>query len=205
MTAKSVSVDWRTFEPLPLTPILEHALDAFNENGYHGTTVREIARRVGVTVPALYYHHESKESVLVALFEASMRELNDRAESAADEAGDDPADRFGNVVEAIVLYMTYRSRHVALDSELRHISHESRSRYAATRKRLELMMIDLVADGVSRGVFTTSDTAETVRALLGMCQHIPRWYQPGGALTPEQIATRYIDIALHTVGYRPAS
>jgi hypothetical protein len=37
-----------------------------------------------------------------------------------------------------------------------------------------------------------------------MCQSIPRWYQPGGALTPEQIAARYVDIALHTVGYLPA-
>jgi AcrR family transcriptional regulator len=198
-----VYTDWRTFEALPLTPILEQALDLFNENGYHGTTVRQIARRVGVTVPALYYHHESKEAVLVALFEMQMRELNDRAEAAAREAGDDVVAQFSNVVEAIVLYMTYRVRHVSLDTELRHVSVDSRSRYAATRKRLELMMIDLVADGVARDVFHSGDVPETVRALLGMCQSIPRWFQLGGALTPEQVAGRYVDIALHTVGYLP--
>ncbi|MCQ4121604.1 TetR/AcrR family transcriptional regulator [Rhodococcus tibetensis] len=193
--------DWRTFEALSLTPILEQALDLFNENGYHGTTVRQIARRVGVTVPALYYHHESKEAILVALFELQMRELNDRAEAAACDAGaDDVVAQFSNVVEAIVLYMTHRVRHVCLDTELRHVSADSRSRYAATRKRLELMVIDLVTEGVATGEFHATHVAETARALLGMCQSIPRWYQSGGALTPDQVAARYVDIALHTVG-----
>ncbi len=66
------SGDWRVFEPLQLGPILEHALEAFGENGFHGTTVRDLARRVGVTVPALYYHHENKEAVLVTLLDAAV-------------------------------------------------------------------------------------------------------------------------------------
>lgn len=204
MSTESVSVGWRTFEALPLTPILEQALEAFNENGYHGTTVREIARRVGVTVPALYYHHESKEALLVALFDLSIRELNDRAEAAAAEAGEDVVARFANVIEAIILYMTYRARHVALDSELRHVSADSRSRYAASRKTLEIMLIDLIAEGSDSGEFSITDAPETARALLGMCQSIPRWYRVGGVLGPEQVAARYVDIALRTVGHLPS-
>ncbi len=93
----------------------------------------------------------------MALFEMQMRELNDRAEAAAREAGDDVVAQFSNVVEAIVLYMTYRVRHVSLDTELRHVSADSRSRYAASRKRLELMLVDLVADCVARDVFHSGD------------------------------------------------
>ena len=40
------SANWREFQPLGLDPILEHALEAFSENGFHGTTVRDLARRV---------------------------------------------------------------------------------------------------------------------------------------------------------------
>lgn len=104
------------------------ARTVLDENGYHGTTVRQIANRVGVTVPALYYHHANKEAVLVALFEISMSELNTRTEAAEVEAGENPVRRFALVVEAIVLYMTHRSRHAALDTEIRHVSPESRSR-----------------------------------------------------------------------------
>ena len=81
-----------------MTDILTASLELFDENGYHGTTVRQIANRVGVTVPALYYHHANKEAVLVALFEISMSELNTRTEAAEAEAGENPARRFALVV-----------------------------------------------------------------------------------------------------------
>lgn len=192
--------EWRTFEVLPLTPILEAALDAFNENGYHATTVRELAQRVGVTIPALYYHHDSKEDILVALFESSMSELNDRVADAAQEAGADAVAQFANVIEAIILYMTHRSRFAVLESELRHVPPDSRSRYVEMRKTLERSLVDLVSAGVSQGAFTTTNSHETARAVLGMCQSVARWYRAGGALTPEQVAAQYVDIALHTVG-----
>lgn len=45
--------------------ILDAALAVFGEKGYEAGTMREIARRVGVTEPALYRHYESKEAILV--------------------------------------------------------------------------------------------------------------------------------------------
>ncbi|MGC0366233.1 AcrR family transcriptional regulator [Rhodococcus sp. 27YEA15] len=201
MSAESAALDWRSFPPLPMSDILRHSLELFDANGYHGTTVRQIANHVGVTVPALYYHHASKEALLVELFEVSMRELNTRTEAAVKDAGDDPVARFSFLVEAIVLYMTHRARHAALDTEIRHVSPESRSRYAASRKRLEVLMREVVTGGIASGEFSVTDTGESVRALLGMCQSVPRWFHPDGPLTHSEVAQRYVDIALHTVGY----
>ena len=70
-----VVVDWRDCPPVELTELLRHASEAFYEQGYHGTTVRDIAARVGVTVPALYYHHENKAAILVAVLNAAMADL----------------------------------------------------------------------------------------------------------------------------------
>ena len=47
--------------------ILEAALDLFIELGYEGTSLREIANRLGVTKAALYYYFESKDEILMAL------------------------------------------------------------------------------------------------------------------------------------------
>ncbi|WP_038172444.1 TetR/AcrR family transcriptional regulator [Tomitella biformata] len=197
--------NWREFEEDDPGPILLHALDAFSENGFHGTTVRDLARRVGVTVPSLYYHHENKEAVLVTLLDYSIRELIARIDAAiseVDAAGSDRPQvaRFTNAVQAIVLTMTYRAKRSALDSELRHVSPDNRRNYAATRKHIELIMTDLVHDGVEHEVFEVDEIDETVRALLGMFQSIPRWFHLDGPLTPEQVADRYTAIALRAVG-----
>jgi AcrR family transcriptional regulator len=47
--------------------ILDVALTLFTEQGYDGTSLREIAQKLGVTKAALYYHFESKDDILLAL------------------------------------------------------------------------------------------------------------------------------------------
>ncbi|MQY27852.1 TetR/AcrR family transcriptional regulator [Nocardia aurantia] len=187
--------DWRRHEPLELTPLLTAALEAFYENGFHGTTVRDIARRVGLTVPSLYYHHESKEGAFVTLLEVGTTEAAGRVRAAA-AAGSGPREQFANVIEALVRHMTYRTRLAALDLELRHLSPDNRKRYAARRKEIETVLYDVLAAGVADGTFATPHPDETARALLGMCQSIARWYQPGGPLDPDELAARYVGIAL---------
>ena len=194
---------WREFGPLELDPILTHALDAFSESGFHGTTVRDLAGRVGVTVPALYYHYASKEAVLVTLLDAAVHDLLGRVTAAVVDGGGDVVARFANAVDAIVLNMTHRVKQSALDSEVRHISPDNRRAYAATRKRLETIMCGLVRDGSDARVFDVGDTEETVRALLGMCRSVARWYQLDGPLTADEVARRYTAIALRIVGYDP--
>ncbi|CAM3129745.1 TetR/AcrR family transcriptional regulator [Prescottella defluvii] len=192
--------EWQRLEPLELTPILSAALDTFYERGFHGASVREIARRVGVTVPALYYHHESKEGLLVALIELATGDVLARAHAANDGGGDDPALRLGNVVSAIVLRMTDRARLAAIESEARYLGPEYRERYRSVRKGIENLVLDIVRDGVDSGDFEVEDPAETTRAILGMCQAIPRWYHAEGELGPRAVADKYAAIAAKMVG-----
>jgi AcrR family transcriptional regulator len=47
--------------------ILDVALDLFTSQGFDGTSMREIAERLHISKPAIYYHFASKEEILTAL------------------------------------------------------------------------------------------------------------------------------------------
>jgi AcrR family transcriptional regulator len=47
--------------------ILDVALDLFTDQGFDGTSMREIAERLDISKPAIYYHFASKEEILMAL------------------------------------------------------------------------------------------------------------------------------------------
>jgi AcrR family transcriptional regulator len=49
--------------------IVEAATKVFAENGFHGTTTRELARAAGVSEALLYKHFPSKESLFTAMLE----------------------------------------------------------------------------------------------------------------------------------------
>ncbi len=93
-----------------------------------------------------------------------------------------------------------RSRLAALESEVRYLSPENRQRYRTVRKGVEELVLEIVKEGKKRELFDVSDAAETTRALLGMCQSIPRWYHAEGKLTPDAVARKYVEIAMKTVG-----
>ncbi len=195
---------WRSAVPgNELTPILEHALDAFYEFGYHGTSVRDIAKRTGQTVPALYYHHANKEAVLFALLDDSIDDVIKRCELALHEAGGDPLQRFRNVIECLVLYMTQFGKRAAMDAEIRALGAANHERYAAKRLIVEKMLEGTITAGQKARVFDVSSAHETTRAVLGMIFAITVWFKPTGKKTPAEVAASYVDIALHTVGATP--
>jgi AcrR family transcriptional regulator len=199
-----VPADWRKYAPLELHPILLGALAAFHEHGYHGTTVRDIARRARVTVPALYYHYENKQGILVALLEITIAEVHGRALAAVTEADDGPVPRLARLIEAVVLFMSSRFDLAYLDTELRYLEPGNRRRYAALRKKLEILLVDILASGNEAGEMRVTSPRDTARALLGMCQAIAGWYRPDGELSPKEIAARYVDISMRTVSARLA-
>jgi AcrR family transcriptional regulator len=47
--------------------ILDVALDLFTDQGFDATSMREIAERLRITKPSIYYHFASKEDILLTL------------------------------------------------------------------------------------------------------------------------------------------
>ena len=68
--------------------ILAAAADVFAENGYRGTSLTEIANRVGMTQPGLLHHFSTKDQLLLAVIqehEASSEHSTTMVEDLAPE------------------------------------------------------------------------------------------------------------------------
>ncbi len=53
--------------------ILDAAEEIFAERGYAGTTLRKVATAVGIRIPSLYNHFESKEALYAAVLERNLQ------------------------------------------------------------------------------------------------------------------------------------
>ena len=197
---------WRDYGPPELPAPLAAALEAFAEHGYHGTTVREIASRAGLSVPGLYHHYPSKQSLLQGLSELTMSELLDRSAAALAEAGDDPLARFEALVESLLRFHMYRREQAFVGStEIRSMDADYRAVYVGHRDAQQRLVDEAVEDGVAAGVFTTPYPKDAARALTTMCVGVSTWYRPGGPLGPDELIARNLEFARELVGYSPAA
>lgn len=201
MVGFAVSPAWRTYNGRPEPDaILEHALVAFVDNGYHATSVRDLARRLGQTVPAIYYHYANKQALLVALLSLSINDLLERSRAAAAEAPDDPRRRFELVVRCMVLFVAHRRHLSFLDAEIRSLEPANRKAYVAQRDALEAIVTGAVEDGMARGDFAAGDAHAVARATITMVRGIASWYRMDGQLRPDELADLYVTYARRLAG-----
>src|SRR5215471_3335219 len=68
--------------------VLAAAIDCFARHGYQGTSIDRIAREVGVTKGALYYHFRDKEDLLFAAVTERVGEFERKVLRDAEPARD---------------------------------------------------------------------------------------------------------------------
>lgn len=193
---------WRDYSDADLPTPLAAALDEFVRQGYHGTSVREIAARAGLSVPGLYYHYPSKQALLRGLLEHVMTDLLARSEAAVAEAGDRPLAQFDAVVESLLRFHMYRRGQAFIGStEIRSLDAEYRASYIGHRDRQQRMVDRIVAAGAEAGEFTTPYPRDAARAVTVMCVGVSTWYRADGDLTADELVRRNLRIARDIVGY----
>ncbi|WP_188110468.1 acetoacetate--CoA ligase [Aeromicrobium ginsengisoli] len=193
--------NWRVYSEQRMSRILSAALETFSENGYHGTTTRQLAERSGLSVPGIYHHYKSKQDILFDLMMVVVDELIERSRHALAEVEDDPRAQFDVLVEALLLFHMNRQKGAVLSAnELRKLDPEYRVRYTARREEQQRMLDVVVSDGVASGVFHTPYPVDASRAIASLCLGVASWYHADGELPEDEFLKRYRAIAQSIVG-----
>jgi len=197
----SAGYDWREYEAQDLSNILDAALQAFFEHGYHGTTTRDLARRSGLSVPGVYHYYPSKQDILFDLMNVIIDELLDRSKQALAAAPGDPRSQFDALVESLLRFHMYRRIGATVSTaELRSLEPENRERYVAKRDEQQRMLDRVILDGVREKAFATPYPKDASRAIASLCVGVASWYRPDGSLPVEALLERYSTIARSIVG-----
>jgi AcrR family transcriptional regulator len=179
------------------------AREIFAERGYHGTSIRDIAKRAGLSLSALYYWHPSKQHLLAALIEEIQHDYFERCDRALRSAGDDPAAKLRALVRATVEYrVSMRVESNIANLEWRNLEPGNRERLDGVRRSASQLWADIVADGVARGEFHCTHPDDARRAIVAACNAIAQWYEPDGEITLPDLVQRYTEIALRVVDHR---
>ncbi|WP_399476391.1 TetR/AcrR family transcriptional regulator [Streptomyces sp. TRM68367] len=184
--------------------ILATAAEVFAAQGYRATTVRRIADEAGMLAGSLYYHFDSKESMLDEILSGFLNDLWARYDSVL-AAGLGPRE----TIEALVTE-SFREidRHLAAvaiyQKEARQLQAQPRFAYLAeSQVKFEKAWLGTLERGVADRVFRADlDARLTYRFLRDTVWVAASWYRPGGLHSPEEIARQYLSMVLEGITLR---
>lgn len=181
--------------------IVQAAIAAMFENGYHGTSVRQIADRAGMSVANVYYYFPSKHDLLFRFMDDSAVQLLARLRDLLSQTPADPLHQFGAAIRLFVERHTlHQAAAFVAATELRALEPDARAVIVSRRNDIEAVFRGIVSDGVAAGAFRTDDVGLAVRAVLDMGSSVSSWYRADGPMSGPTIADRYVALALLMVG-----
>lgn len=179
--------------------IVEAAGRLFSESGYHTTSMRDLARAVNLQGGSLYSHISSKDEVL---FEIVTRAADEFLESAALVSTNLPPDqRMAALIQGHLRVMAHEIRHATVFfQDWRYLSPERRSIIAGRRDEYEAYFRETIAAGSETGAFRVESPALAAIFVLSTLNWIYQWYDPAGALSPDELARQYTRMLLGALG-----
>jgi AcrR family transcriptional regulator len=182
--------------------ILEEAVKLFYERGFTGTTLDDIAGKLGVTKPFIYTHFRSKVELLEAICRPTIEMSLAAIANAAEQRGSASERLYNGVVEFTKVVLQRQANIAVYFREEKSLSEAGLADINALRKQFDRVLRDLLEEGASAGEFHTADIRVAARAIGGMVSWAYTWYQPGGRLTIEEVGAQMARFAVGMVGVR---
>ena len=180
--------------------VIRAAALEFNRKGYHNTSLDDIAARLEVTKPTVYYYVSNKEQLLFECFVAGVEPIRAafqdvrRQELPARERLKALLARYGEAVASEFGWCMVRAEDQDLSPAMsRHIK--------ALKSEIDQGIRRLIREGMQDGSIHPCDPKLSAFALTGALNWIAHWYREDQSLTGAQIAAAFV--ALFEAGLSP--
>ena len=173
----------------------------FADRGYHGTSMRDLGKELGLLGSSLYSHVSSKQDLLVEVVEEGARLFEDSAERALATSGTASerlealiSGHVDVVVDNIEVARTFLN-------EARMLDGEHRARIIDARDHYEEAFRTVIREGSEDGSYRRDVSPKMTSILiLSILNAIERWYSPDGELDRDALVAEISSFARAGLG-----
>ncbi|RHW24756.1 TetR/AcrR family transcriptional regulator [Nocardioides immobilis] len=184
--------------------LLDSAVNAFAERGYHATTTRDIASAAGMSPAAVYVHYRTKHDLLAQISLAGHEQTLALIQEAVASAPS-PADQLARVVRQFAIHHARGNTGArVVNYELSSLEPGPAAEVRELRRAISAEIRALVERGVADGSFDCPQPRIAATAILSLGIDVARWYREDRTWSPEDLGDAYAAIALRIVGARPS-
>ena len=184
--------------------ILEGAVTLFNEHGYDATSMDLLAKHLGISKSAIYYHVKSKEQLLSLALDVALGSL-EAVLTRIERFTGNPEEQLRYAIRGSIEVICRELEFVTL---LLRVRGNTPTELAARERRREFdHRLSKVIVGASKtGVIDRDfDPLLVSRLVFGMINSLVEWYDPRGDCSAADLADTVTAILLQKPLKRPAS
>lgn len=177
--------------------LLDIAVEIFAENGYRGTTVRDIADRAGMLSGSLFYHFKTKHSIAEELIQPVFEKLVVGTREVMKN-GAAPDKQIAELIRAYIVVSAGENRLTMrmLQNDWNYFVNAF-SFLSEGFVEINRLWMKLLKQGVAEGLLRNDlDPAILIHLVRSVSNDITRWYNPKGPYSIDEIADAAVTVVL---------
>lgn len=180
--------------------VLRAAVRMFNAQGFHATSLDDVAASLGVSKPTIYHYLGNKDQVLFECVTRGIDQLREAAD-AVREAPGTGLDRLRSFLRRYAEITMDDFGRCVIRTSGEALSAESATRFRALKREIDEAMRGLITEGVADGSIVATDVRLTAFTMAGALSWSGRWFRTDGTSSAEEVAAQMVDIL--TAGLAP--
>lgn len=176
--------------------LLKAAATLFKSNGFERTTVRELAKTIGIQSGSLFHHYPNKQEILKQVMRQGILLTTHRVKHAL-AINDSVEAKLQALIlcEFQAILLDTGAEMSVLVYEWRALSEDNQVHMLALRKIYEDLWLDLLTQAQQQNIIDI-DPNILRRLLTGAISWSINWYKASGDVTLEQLAKMTLRLAL---------
>jgi AcrR family transcriptional regulator len=170
--------------------ILATAAQLFLEKSYGRTSLNDVAERLSITKPAIYHYFRSKEQILVECYRLGTAMIAETLDQIASHCGTG-IEKVAAFISSYANVMTVNFGRCVMRLDEGDLSGDARAEIRASKRKIDRRLRSFVQEGIDDGSIAPCDPKLAAFSIAGALNWICMWYEPGGPLSPEEIATQF--------------
>jgi len=169
---------------------LKTSAQMFLEKSYGRTSLNDVAKRLNITKPALYHYFHNKEEILLGCYRWGTALIEESLNKIAVQCGTGL-----EKVEAFIYFyanaMTVNFGRCVMRLDEGDLSGKARAEVRAYKRKIDRRLRSFIQEGIGDGSVVPCDPKIAAFSIAGALNWICMWYEPEGALSPEEIASQF--------------
>lgn len=182
--------------------LLREAAASFNRRGYHGTSLADIAKKLGVTKAALYTYVPSKEELLYYCHDSAMNTAIECLHKARAGSGSGLQKLAATLIQYLELMLGEEGGYVVLLEENAMKPAHMRA-IVKRRDQFEQGLRELVEEGIADGSIVPCNPKLAVFMAMGALNWGRKWFRPNGEWSGPQIAFTLTQMLERSLSSKP--
>lgn len=167
--------------------IFSEAAKLFKEKGFGGTSMRDLAEKVGIEAASMYNHIRSKDEILEEIcfkiaheYVSHISEIEDTQQSCRD--------KIKAIIRLHVRLIINDANAVSVaNNDWKYLTATKMALYKDIRKGYEKRFAEIISKGIKEGEFKEINVSVALFTMLSSLRWIELWYKPDREISAEKL------------------